>query len=272
MSARTKAPRTADQVKLGIGSVVLLVPLAVLAGVVALASQQPVQDRTAWMLVVVALMIVFVFAAGKALQAVNRRVDARFLDERKGNESWAKGIGAHYDVEAELPPQRILALSFAEDRRVLVPTRASEAVRGEWRGRPFVAAHVSGYEKLVTGSSAKGRDASTNLVYLTLASDLPELKVVSRSRRKDYGRPMSPLQLDDVSSGRRWRVESDDLAAAAEMLSPRILSLLASWDGPTVSLAATGPYLIGYGDPIGDADAIVAQLELLSDLADRARL
>lgn len=272
MSPRTKAPRTADQAKVGIGSIVVLVPFAALAGVAALASQQPVQDRTAWMLVVVVLMIVFIFATGKAIQAVNRRVDARFREGRQGNESWAKGVGAHYDVEAELPPQQILALSFAEDRRVLVPTAASEVVRGEWRGRPFVAAHVRGYEKLVTGSSAKGRDASTNIVYLTLSSDLPELKIVSRSRRKDYGRPMSPLQLDDASLSRQWRVEAYDLSAAADALNPRIRSLLASWDGPTVSLAATGPYLIAYGDPIGDSDAILAQLELLSDLADGARL
>ncbi|MGV8883440.1 MAG: hypothetical protein ACOH19_14920 [Rhodoglobus sp.] len=267
-----KAPRTADQVKFGLGSIVVLVSLAVLAGAAALASQQPVQDRTASMLVVVALLIGLIFASGKALQAVNRRVDARFLEGRKGNESWARGIKARYDVGAELPPQRILALTFAEDRRVLVPIVASETVRGEWRGRPFVAAHVSGYEKLVTGSSAKGRDASTNLVYLTLASDLPELRIVARSRRKDYGRPMSRLPLDDPSFTRRWRVETDDLAAASEILNPRIRGLLTAWDGPSVSLAATGPYLIAYGDPIGDADAIIAQLKLLSDLADRARL
>lgn len=266
-TARNRRAKDPDRVKFNRGRLVILAALLLLAGATTLTTRL-LQNQTASALVIIALLVVAVPAVGRALKLVNRTVDDRYRGMRDENRAWAASIGGSFETTAAPPPSQISSIAFAEDRRVIVPVSASEVVHGDWRGRSFVAMHLSGYEKLRPGVEAKGRDASTNLVYLTLPYALPDLRITGGSVAHDYGRPMTEVVMPHDGIGGWWRVQSDDPIRSAALMNAGMQELLNGWLSP-VCIAATGHYLISYGDPTGDAEAIVAQLEFLTAFADR---
>lgn len=227
-----------------------------------------IPDRTAAMLVVIVLLVALVWGSVRLVQRINRSVDDRYREMRTANRTWATSIAASFDTTAPLPPSEISDIAFTEDKRLIVPVSASEVIRGDWRGHAFVALHLSGYEKLRPGGEAKGRDASTNLVYVSLPRALPDLRIVDGSVARDYGRPMTAVIMRTLESEGPWRVESDDPSRSTALMSAPIRAIVNESRGRSLSIAATGAYLISYGDPVGDADAIVAQLDLLTALAE----
>ncbi|MBF4633563.1 hypothetical protein ITJ38_03995 [Agreia pratensis] len=269
MSSTTRNRRTKDpdRVKFNRGRLVILAGVLLMGGAVTLTSRL-VQNGTASALVIIALLVVFVLAVGRTIQLINRTVDDRYRGMRDANRAWAASIGGSFDATAAPPPPEISSIAFAEDRRVLVPVTASEVVSGDWRGRPFEAMHLSGYEKLRPGVDAKGRDVSTNLVYLALPHALPDLRIMSGSVARDYGRPMTEVVIPHDGVGGWWRIQSDDPTRSVALMNADVRELLNGWGSP-IRIAATGRYLISYGDPTGDADAIAAQLDFLTAFADR---
>jgi hypothetical protein len=270
MTSATRGKRTTDpdRVKFNRGRLVILATIAVFGGAATLTSRL-VQNQVASGLLIIALLAVLVVAAGRTIQLINRTVDDRFRGLRDTNRSWAASIGGSFEATAAPPPPEISAVAFAEDRRLIVAVSASEVVRGEWHGRRFVAMHLLGYEKSRPGSDAKGRDASTNLVYLTLPRALPDLRIIDGSVAHDYGRPMTVVDAPHPGIESSWRIQSDDASRSVALMTPDTRELLSRWSGTSVCLAATGRYLIAYGDPIGDAEAIASQLELLTGFAAR---
>lgn len=266
--ARGRRTTDPDRVKFNRGRLVILAMIVLLAGAATLTSRL-VQNQTASTLVIIALLAVLVAAAGRAIQLINRAVDERFRGMRAANRAWASSIGGRFEATAPAPPAEIGAIVFAEDRRLLVPVSSSEVVRGDWHGRSFAAMHLVGYEKLRPGVEAKGRDASVNLVYLTLPGTLPDLRIMDGSVAHDYGRPMTAVDAPHPGVDSSWRIQSDDAARSVVLMTPDIREVLSRWSGRSVCLAATDRYLISYGDPTGDADAIASQLELLTAFADR---
>jgi hypothetical protein len=256
-----------DRAKAIYGRLVLLSAVVVLAGAAFLVARLG-QNQIAATVIVIGVLVGSVWGIGRVFQLIERSVDDRYRAIRAANRTWATSIAGSFETTAPLPPAEISAITFTEDKRLIVPVTASEVVRGDWRGHAFVAMHLSGYEKQLPGRDMKGRGASTNIVYVTLPHELPDVRIVDRSLARDYGRPMTAVSTRHLEPGSLWRLESDDPARSTALMSDAFRAVLNAAGGESRGIAATGHYLICYGDPVGDADAIVAQLDLLTALTE----
>jgi len=266
--ARRRRALGPDRAKFVSGRLLLLAVVVVLGGAAFFVTRLG-QNQTVATVILIGVLAVSVWGIGRVFQLIERSVDDRYRELRAANGAWATSIAGSFETTAPLPPAEISAIAFAEDRRLIVPVAASEVVRGEWRGLVFVAMHLSGYEKQLPGREMKGRSASTNIVYVTLPHELPDVRIVDRSLARDYGRPMTTVSTRHLEPGGPWRLESDDPSRSTALMSDTFRAVLNAAGGQSRGIAATGPYLICYGDPVGDAGAIVAQLDLLTALAER---
>jgi len=257
-----------DRTKAIYGRLVLLSVVVVLGGAAFFVTRLG-QDPTVATVILIGVLAGSVWGIGRVFQLIERSVDDRYRELRAANGAWATSIAGSFETTAPLPPAEISAITFAEDKRLIVPVTASEVVRGDWRGHAFVAMHLSGYEKQLPGREMKGRSASTNIVYITLPHALPDVRIVDRSLPSDYGRPMTAVSTRHLEPGNLWRLQSDDPTRSTALMSDTFRAVLNAAGGESRGIAATGPYLICYGDPVGDAGAIVAQLDLLTALAER---
>jgi hypothetical protein len=251
------------------GPVVVAMVVVLLAVAVTLTALAFVTIPVTWVDIVLLFVFLFgaVIAGGLIMERLTGRIAARYARVRQQAAAEAPKAGWTYSPTGSLPPAEVSEAVFHSDRMAIQVTTATEVTTGTASGFAFTASHLEGV--LMDGPGKGTTQRSENIVVMTLAGPLPELRLRDRlaGTADDYGLNLPSVPSTHPLIDSRWEIQTSYPDFLSDLLVPEVQAYLAAIPPVPCTIVFRDGYLISCRDPEGSFASISERVHILAGLA-----